>query len=156
MRRQSGRGFTGAMPSTVQSILQKVNVNTLSQLQGGWEGWLQVEIAVAYMQAGFNATREAHPYPNNALRADLELTSNNTDIVVEVKCRSVGQANFHNNVLADYDKLVTLPQQRIGVLVAVVDQTTVQALRASRIADKLPSPVEVQNGWFLYVYTGVT
>jgi hypothetical protein len=145
----TARDFTRQLPRLLLDILSKVDLGTVSQLKGGWEGWLQVELAMAAIQVSFDASREANPYETAGLRADLQLVRKNIDVIVEMKCQSVGQKNFENLVLKDIMKLQTLGQGRVGLMVAVVDGTTVAALQAAGFKE-VPKALDDMGVWFLY------
>ena len=96
--------------------------------QGGWEGWLQVELAMFLTAKGYDVVREDKIYNANK-RADLVLNGNCADtyhpiIAVEIKCQSIyiDNANFCNLISEDINKLNSLPDGFRGVmLVGVVE-----------------------------------
>lgn len=71
--------------------------NFLSRMHGGWERWLQLEIA-CYLNEEYArnydlALETSEPYDDPALRADLYLTAKygaRTSTVVELKCQIAG------------------------------------------------------------------
>lgn len=89
--------------------------------QGGWEGWLQVELAMYFTGANYNVVREQHAYNDNR-RADLVFNNQIpgvADIVVEIKCESINvekAEDFCWKVLVDEFKLSTLPNGKCGLM----------------------------------------
>ncbi|KAJ4375397.1 hypothetical protein N0V83_002484 [Neocucurbitaria cava] len=76
----------------------KVNVtNYASELKGGWEIWIQVEMACALADNNVVAYREEHVYRNNTnLKTDVKVLVPGTNecISVELKVQSKGQTDF--------------------------------------------------------------
>jgi hypothetical protein len=68
--------------------------------KGGWEGWAQVEIAIALQEKFKNANiiRENPVYNDAALRCDISLQLKGYDVqVVEIKCESIFQDGSRRN-----------------------------------------------------------
>lgn len=60
--------------------------------QGGWEGWIQVELAMYLTSRDYDVVRESRIYNMNNYRADLVVNSNINgvkNIAVEIKCQSI-------------------------------------------------------------------
>lgn len=76
----------------------KVDVTThASELKGGWEIWMQVEMTCALDVTGVIALREEHVYLNKTnLKSDLKVPVPGTNkyISVELKVQSKGQTDF--------------------------------------------------------------
>jgi len=71
---------------------RKLDVANAYALVGGCEGWLQVELNMAYLRQGIKAVREQPVYlNNNALHADLWVPFTTGAQVVELKVESLGQ-----------------------------------------------------------------
>ena len=96
--------------------------------QGGWEGWLQVELAMFLTAKGYDVVREDKIYNANK-RADLVLNENCATvyrpiIAVEIKCQSIyiNSDDFYKLICDDIEKMKSLPDGIRGVmLVGVVD-----------------------------------
>ncbi|MCJ1405459.1 hypothetical protein MMC11_008687 [Xylographa trunciseda] len=92
---------------------RKDDVARAYALVGGCEGWLQVELNMAYLRQNIQAKREQQVYTNNLdWNADLLVPFNNGDHVVELKCESLGQTqhggyNFTIAFLNDMEKMKT-------------------------------------------------
>lgn len=95
-------------------------------LQGGWEGWLQVELGVALAGPATTmggktliARREVAAYRDSPLslskkRADLVIDEEDARgtvmhrVLLEIKCESLyNKDNFRKAVLADVEKITT-------------------------------------------------
>jgi len=71
-------------------------IERISQLSGGWEAWLQAELADLWSPG--EVLREVNAYgPNSKLRADLFFPS--TNFIVELKCLSLGQAQTAGHLI---------------------------------------------------------
>ena len=58
-------------------------------MRGGWEGWLQVELGLWLMEAGFAVEREMHVFKNARQAADMIVRHENFEgatIIIELKC----------------------------------------------------------------------
>lgn len=72
-------------------------IQSAFHMKGGWEGWLQVELALWLQQNGFEVEREKHVFNNPLEAADLVVTSPNPQggypvrTIVELKCESLYQ-----------------------------------------------------------------
>lgn len=104
---------------------------------GGWEGWLQVELAMRLTWEGYDVVRESQIY-DNGKKADIVFNDNCSDtnhprIVVEIKCQSIYKDinSFSGLISKDIDKLSGLPNDYVRLmLVAAVDQEFAQHLTA--------------------------
>lgn len=109
--------------------LSRLPANTLPFFsQGGWEGWLQVELATFFLEAQYDVVREQKAY-DNSKKADLvfnTLTVQSPEIVVEIKCESIYIEKvdaFLSKIHEDERKLSTLPEHKYGImLVGVTEQ----------------------------------
>ena len=95
--------------------------------QGGWECWVQVELAIWLINRGYDVVREGKIYQNSYQRADLVLNTNITGvnkIAVEIKCESI-YSNVYvnlNKYFLDIDKLNSLDNSYNAlVLVFVIE-----------------------------------
>ena len=86
------------------------------QMKGGWEGWAQVELAIALPANGVPVLREQTIYGNApARRVDLVI---NGALGVELKCATADLPDVFGKVSEDLDKLTELgPAIPVGVLV---------------------------------------
>ena len=104
-------------------IDQRLTPNSIPFLsQGGWESWVQVELAMFCTVNEVDVQREQKIYGDNSSKVDLlfndtlipineNLTSNNRKrIAVEIKCQSVyyNEQTFFNAVKNDIRKLRNL------------------------------------------------
>lgn len=58
-------------------------------IEGGWEGWLQVELYLWLTEAGFDVNREVHVFKNPRQAADMIVSHKNfggAPIIIELKC----------------------------------------------------------------------
>lgn len=108
-------------------FIQKANF--LSGMRGGWERWLQLELAyyIASCYAGtYDITLEdSTVYPGTALRADLTLQSrimSKTTTTVELKCQVATASidNFCALVESDIQKLQVLAPGNDYQVIALV------------------------------------
>ncbi|KAK6337087.1 hypothetical protein TWF718_009873 [Orbilia javanica] len=91
-------------------------------LKGGWEGWLQVELACClpdYFQGGGGTIfvdREIEMKDSKAdVRVDLEVSSGGTEFLVELKCQSFSNsANFLSGLTGDVTKIRNYNEQNNG------------------------------------------
>lgn len=98
--------------------------------QGGWEGWVQVELAMLLTESSYDVIRERAIYNNSGQRADLVINSTCSNasyppIVVEIKCQSIflTDDDFYKAICADEQKLKNLPvKYKKLMIVFVVDQ----------------------------------
>lgn len=164
------------MPSLVTQTMRQwlsvpqnlTRMNAAYRQKGGWEGWAQVEIAIA-LTAIANSTveREQAIYKNNpAARADVVLTISNIHLeVLELKCHGIyrGTPAFVKAVQDDIDKVqngtYNVTDVRAWAMVFVIDPavkaTIKTAMEAKRRAHDtvtedqfaIPNTVPVQ-----YVY----
>ncbi|KAG7086880.1 hypothetical protein E1B28_002800 [Marasmius oreades] len=80
---------------------------------GGWEGWVQVELAIAFKKAfpGITISREDAVYQGNNQRSDILFTTRNPTLftnMLELKCetsRAGGAAAFAAAAQADCTKV---------------------------------------------------
>ncbi|KAH8801806.1 hypothetical protein F5884DRAFT_655778, partial [Xylogone sp. PMI_703] len=81
--------------------------------KGGWEGWLQVELA-SVMNQNFTSTsvfREERPFNGSNERVDLQLEkTGEEDQIIELKTESLfnGPRNFLTGVKIDIDSFQRL------------------------------------------------
>jgi len=81
---------------------------SMAALNGGWEGWLQIEVALAAIASGkYTQVVREGGYGDGKLRWDFVLTPNtNVKFGVELKAESAGQAyTIANAWWADVTKL---------------------------------------------------
>lgn len=106
---------------------------------GGWEGWLQVELAMHLTLQGYDVVRELKVY-GTGQKADMVLNDNCSDsihprIVVEIKCQSVNTTDIDSVsglISKDIDKLSGLPNDYVKLmLVAAVDLNFAEYLAGS-------------------------
>jgi hypothetical protein len=95
--------FNGRFMPTEDDVLKIViNWATLKSLligeayaqSGGWEGWAQVELAIAFKRAFPDTTiqREVHSFDVSSYKADFMLTyPGYRPLIIEIKCESSGQ-----------------------------------------------------------------
>lgn len=93
--------------------------------QGGWERWVQVELATWLINRGYDVVRESKIYRKNYLRADLVVNSNITDtqkIAVEIKCESIYSQEYLQlkKYYADINKLKTLDNSYSALMLVFV------------------------------------
>ncbi|KAI9671374.1 MAG: hypothetical protein M1831_004283 [Alyxoria varia] len=70
--------------------------------KGGWEGWAQVELAMAFPQwLGGSADREVDVYTNGALADILTTAVDNKMMIFELKCQSFYQDQVTPDALAN-------------------------------------------------------
>ncbi|KAL0575494.1 hypothetical protein V5O48_006479 [Marasmius crinis-equi] len=87
-------------------------------LHGGWEGWVQVELAIAFKRAfesenpgsTITVTREDSVYGGTNQRSDILITTRgggrDFTNMLELKCESIaGAAGFSGQVKGDCDKV---------------------------------------------------
>lgn len=130
-RRAPSRDLSGRLPKTILTILQtRIAVWDAYSLKGGWEGWLQVELALALGEE-VDVLREAHSYADAHQRSDLSNLTANVDVIIEVKCESAHRPpeKFVASVVDDYLKLQELSQNRYAVLVVVATNDTLKGIR---------------------------
>lgn len=123
--------------------LSRLPANTLPFFsQGGWEGWLQVELATFFLEAQYDVVREQKAY-DNSKKADLvfnTLTAQSPEIVVEIKCESIYIEKvdaFLSKIHEDERKLSTLPEHKYGIMLVGVTEKEAE--------DKLI----IEEGYFL-------
>lgn len=103
--------------------------------QGGWEGWLQVELAMYLTSKGYDVIRESRIYDNTNFRADLVLNTilnTNRIIGVEIKCQSIylQPCEVIKKIEEDILKLKELGNVWNGlIIVAVVSDEFLQILK---------------------------
>ena len=120
--------------------------------QGGWEGWLQVELAMFFTGACFDVVREQRAYNDNR-RADLVFNNHIpevTDMVVEIKCESIyveTVEDFCWKVQVDEYKLSTLPEGKCGIMLV---GATEQALADKLIQANYTLIPTAQNNMHIY------
>lgn len=124
----TSRGFTGDIPDIVRGIIDGIqrrgHLRNMYNLAGGWEGWFQVEFALAAEQLGI--TREEPVYDGQRWLADAYKVSANVSVVVEIKCESIGQSDrFYERFKTDLGRLAGLYRKH-GVFVAVVTNANYQ------------------------------
>lgn len=97
--------------------------------QGGWEVWLQVELAMYFAASDYDIMREVK-YDNQDLRADFVLNRNFYDrreIFVEIKCQSIyiDKYSMYNYISRDEQKMTQdLNDTQKGVMIVVVVEPT--------------------------------
>ncbi|MEQ3146772.1 hypothetical protein [Phocaeicola coprocola] len=121
---------------TNQQLLQEIatwmnsRVATLPEFgqpffsQGGWEGWVQVELAMYLTSRGYDVMREDRIY-GNSFRADLVVNPNIVEfrnIAVEIKCQSMyrsidSQLPLYDN---DIERLLSLGLNWNGIMLIFV------------------------------------
>ncbi|KAH6909326.1 hypothetical protein BKA70DRAFT_232831 [Coprinopsis sp. MPI-PUGE-AT-0042] len=100
--------------------------------KGGWEGWLQVELALLFAGMGGKVTREERIYDTGLgrLRMDLLFKPNPDDQLqygIELKCQSSGQDELNANTFRDAFKQ-DLRKVAIGPLVPQEGQNTIMVV----------------------------
>lgn len=97
--------------------------------KGGWEGWVQVELAMWLTSRGYNVIRENRIYDYNYYRADLIINENvnpNNLIVIEIKCQSVLSTEKHviEGFCNDVNRLESLIANNMNpyMFIFVIDQ----------------------------------
>lgn len=84
-------------------------------LDGGFEGWVQVELAILFGDAGITVAREQHVFARDRSRK-IDLLIGGL-IGLEIKCETHATKDFYGMVSSDIDKLVEQrPQCAAGVL----------------------------------------
>lgn len=123
--------------------------------QGGWEGWVQVELAMFLTSNGYDVIREDRIYQGQEYRADLVINSNCADtyhppIAIEIKCQSIylTEAALYGAIETDERKLANLVDWRKLMLVFTVDQQTTDILQNQKNYEILKVP----NGFFAIMY----
>lgn len=97
--------------------------------QGGWEVWLQVELAMYFAASDYDIMREVK-YDNQNLRADFVLNrnfNNRREIFVEIKCQSIyiDKYSMYNSIHDDEQKMTQyLNDTQKGVMIVVVVEPT--------------------------------
>jgi hypothetical protein len=126
----TGRGLTKRIMDMVLAIVNtKINLDRVYRLKGGWEGWLQVEFALAAQD--YQIDREQAQYPDSGERVDVYRFGKNMDVAIEFKCESFGQnRRFYDSLMDDVLKLKKLPLGHYGVLVGVVTDKNAGAFQA--------------------------
>jgi len=95
--------------------LRKEDIHKIYEQKGGWEGWMQVELAL-YLASNYphiNVRREENVYSNNPkLRADILFKKRMGWEIVELKCESLFQdlegftrfaSTFKNDLIKVHD-----------------------------------------------------
>jgi hypothetical protein len=147
-------------------------VSRAPALAGGWEGWLQVELACALLAEGRHVAREQHVYRmNKTLKTDLKLLvpelsdENNTyHMSVELKVESVNQAATFPGIIFDSDihKVAYLFEHDIigacGIMV-LLDKGNIKLFDDHLLGAKtggqrrlfrLPADVNTATDWVIY------
>lgn len=93
--------------------------------QGGWECWVQVELAIWLINRGYDVVREGKIYQNSYQRADLVLNTNITGvkkIAVEIKCESIYSQKYLQlkTYYEDINKLNTLDNSYSALMLVFV------------------------------------
>lgn len=124
--------------------------------QGGWEGWVQVELAMYLTSNGYDVIREDRIYQGQEYRADLVINSNCADatyhppIAIEIKCQSIylTEAALYGAIETDEMKLANLVDCRKLMLVFTADQRTIDFLQNQKNYKRLKVP----NCFFAIMY----
>ena len=101
--------------------------------QGGWECWVQVELAMWLINRGYDVVRESKIYWNNYLRADLVVNSNIKDakkIAIEIKCETIYSQEYLQlkKYYADIDKLNKLDNSYSALMLVFVLEPTLYSI----------------------------
>lgn len=101
--------------------------------QGGWECWVQVELAIWLINRGYDVVRESKIYPNKYLRADLVVNSNIKDtqkIAIEIKCESIYSQGYLQlkKYYTDINKLKTLDNSYSALMLVFVLEPTLYSI----------------------------
>lgn len=138
-----------AVKTTVQSNLVQID-RVINVLAGGWEGWLQVEAALALIDkagAGSKGSREDHyPAPDGLKRTDIALTpGRGTKIYVELKVQNAPNDDIIERFAGDVTKIRGLDEKtrRDFVIVAVAFMKTFDVLKLCG----LPRPSGIFQVW---------
>ena len=132
-------------PLTVDSFIKEVQawmnkriystyeVNSGLLAQGGWECWVQVELAMWLINRGYDVVRESKIYRNNYLRADLVVNSNIKDvkkIAIEIKCETIYSQEYTElkKYSTDIDKLNSLDNSYSALMLVFVLEPTLYSL----------------------------
>ena len=93
--------------------------------QGGWEGWIQVELAMWLTAKGYDVMREERIYDNKYYRADLVINPNipnATTIAIEIKCQSIYSNinTFLKSATNDINKLESLDDSWNAIILCFI------------------------------------
>ena len=102
-------------------------IGEVYKMNGGWEGWAQVELADIF-DRDWNVTREQHVFIDPTKKVDLLLTKENeSSYIIEFKCESTLSNGFADNFSTDIDKFlnyeITKHQPSVSVAVALTIST---------------------------------
>jgi hypothetical protein len=129
--------------------------------KGGWEGWAQIELAIALQQehggqASYNQnmiTREDTVYDGTKQRCDILLTTCQGGVpkwynFIELKCESSGmQSKFVGEVEADFAKVANgMAKKNLRPCTAFVCAISVSPECGTELAAKKPAPVQISLG----------
>jgi hypothetical protein len=144
------------MPSAVETAMagflgrKGATIHDAYRQSGGWEGWAQVEIAIALARLGVVQREVGNIYPGRPLeRADIVLNINsgghNNYEVLELKCwgHRRDKAQFIGLVQRDITKILTtgrLANMRAWSMVLVVNPAVKNDIKAAMNAMRRAGP----------------